>query len=237
MIVDSSALLEQVTDDVLISAFYSAGQRCSALRVLYVQDEIYDDLVTLIKDATELMKIGDTSDFANDIGPVIDKASAESLEKHIEYMKKQGFKVMSHHHKDNLKDGNYFYPHIIEINSINDIPDENFGPILHIVRYKANKLDKIIDEINNYGFGLTFGIHSRIEGRIEYIRSKIKAGNIYANRSIVGAKVESQPFGGENKSGTGFKAGGPHYLLRFMTERVISVNLTAIGGNIELLKE
>jgi len=236
MIVDSSALLEQVTDDVLASAFYSAGQRCSALRVLYVQEEIYDNLYNLIKEATETLKIGDTVDFSNDIGAVIDKNSCDNLGQHIDYMKKSGFSIYAHPQKDNLKDGNYFYPHIIEINSINDIPAENFGPILHIIKYKNIDLDIIIDEINNYGFGLTFGIHSRIEEKIEYLRSRIKAGNIYVNRSIVGAKVESQPFGGENKSGTGFKAGGPHYLLKFLVERTTSFNLTAIGGNIELLR-
>lgn len=236
MIVDSSALLEQVTDDILISAFYSAGQRCSALRALYVQEEIYDDLLAMIKSATELLKISDTADFSTDIGPVIDKSSFDQLTKHIHDMKEKGFAVFEHPQKDSLKDGYYFYPHIIEVGSINDIEDEKFGPILHIIKYKSNKLDKVIDEINGYGFGLTFGIHTRIQDRIEYIRSKIKVGNIYANRSIVGAKVESQPFGGENKSGTGFKAGGPHYLLRFMLERTTSVNLTAIGGNIELLR-
>ncbi len=236
MIVDSSALIEQVTDDVLASAFYSAGQRCSALRVLYVQEEIYDNLFSMIKEATELLKIGDSADFSNDVGPVIDKNSLDSLAAHVDYMQKSGFKIYAHPQAGILKDGNYFYPHIIEINSINDIPGENFGPILHVIKYKSRDLDKIIDEINNYGFGLTFGIHSRIEGKIEYLRSKIKAGNIYANRSIVGAKVESQPFGGENKSGTGFKAGGPHYLLKFIVERTTSFNLTAIGGNVELLR-
>ena len=236
MIVDSSALLEQVTDDVLASAFFSAGQRCSALRVLYVQEEIYDNLYNLIKEATETLKIGDTVDFSNDIGAVIDKNSYDNLSKHIDYMEKLGFNIYAHPQKNNLKDGNYFYPHIIEINSINNIPAENFGPILHIIKYKSKDLDIIIDEINDYGFGLTFGIHSRIEEKIEYLRSRIKAGNIYVNRSIVGAKVESQPFGGENKSGTGFKAGGPHYLLKFLVERTTSFNLTAIGGNIDLLK-
>lgn len=235
MIVDSSALLEQVTDDVLTSAFYSAGQRCSALRMLYVQEEIYDELLEMIKGATEILDIGDTSSFSMDIGPVIDKKAQETLENHIDDMNKKGFKIFVHPHNGKKKAGHYFYPHIIEVGSINDIPDEKFGPILHITKYKAKNIDKVIDEINGCGFGLTFGIHSRIEEKIEHIRSKIKAGNIYVNRSIVGAKVESQPFGGENKSGTGFKAGGPHYLLRFMTERTTSINTTAFGGDIELL--
>ena len=235
MIVDSSALLEQVTDDVLTSAFYSAGQRCSALRMLYVQEEIYDELLKMLKGATELIKVGDTSDFSIDVGPVIDKSAKDILDSHIEDMSKKGHNIYSHPQNGKMTNGYYFYPHIIEVKSINDIPDEKFGPILHITKFKSKKLDKVIDEINNCGFGLTFGVHSRVEEKIEYIRSKVHVGNFYANRSIVGAKVESQPFGGENKSGTGFKAGGPHYLLRFMTERTSSVNTTAFGGDVELL--
>ncbi len=235
MIVDSSALLEQVTDDVLTSAFYSAGQRCSALRMLYVQEEIYDELFAMLKGATELIRVGDTSDFAIDVGPVIDESAKNILDLHIEDMKKKGHNIYVHPHSGKIKNGHYFYPHIIEVKSINDIPDEKFGPILHITKFKSKNLDKVIKEINECGFGLTFGVHSRIEEKIEYIRSKIKVGNFYANRSIVGAKVESQPFGGENKSGTGFKAGGPNYLLRFVTERTTSINTTAFGGDVELL--
>ncbi len=237
MIVDSSALLEQVTDDVLASAFYSAGQRCSALRIIYIQDEIYDSLIEMISGAIGALKIGDTIDFSHDIGPVIDKSSFDTLSNHIADMKEKGFRILASHPQNGaLKDGYYFYPHVIEVNGINDIESEKFGPILHVAKYSHKDLDKIIDEINGYGFGLTFGIHSRIESKIEHIRSRIKAGNIYVNRSTIGAIVESQPFGGENKSGTGFKAGGPHYLLRFMLERTTTINLTAIGGNIELIK-
>lgn len=237
MIVDSSALLEQVTDDVLVSAFYSAGQRCSALRMLYVQEEIYDQLLEMIKGAMELLEIGDTTKFSTDIGPIISETAENMLKDHIDDMSRKGFKITTHPYKGKQKNGNYFYPHIIEVQTINDIEDEKFGPILHITKYKSKNLDKVIKEINNCGFGLTFGIHSRIEERIEYIKSKIKVGNIYANRSIIGAKVESQPFGGENKSGTGFKAGGPHYLLRFMTERTTTINITAFGGDVELLNQ
>lgn len=237
MIVDSSTLLEQATDDIIHSAFFSAGQRCSALRMVYVQEEIYDKLLPMLKEAMELIKIGDTSDFSHDVGPVIDKDSYNTLDAHIEDMKTKGFNIIEHPAKGALKSGHFFYPHIIEVNSINDIEEEKFGPILHITKYNAKKVDKVIDEINNYGFGLTFGIHSRIEQQVEHIRSKIKVGNIYVNRSIIGARVESQPFGGEGLSGTGFKAGGPHYLLRFCLERTISVNLTAIGGNVELFRE
>lgn len=235
MIVDSSALLEQVTDDVINSAFGSVGQRCSALRILYVQEEIYDALLDMIKGAMALLKVSDNSVFSTDIGPVIDKNAMDNLSNHIQSMQDKAFKVITHPQNGLLNDGYFFYPHIIEVNSINDIPDEKFGPILHITKYKLKQIDDVINQINNYGFGLTFGVHSRVEKTINYITSKVKAGNIYVNRSIIAAKVESQPFGGENKSGTGFKAGGPHYLLRFMTERTKTVNLTAVGGNVELL--
>ena len=235
MIVDSSALLEQVTDDVLLSAFYSAGQRCSALRVLYVQEEIYPELLAMIEKAMALIKVGDSTDFSYDIGPVIDQISHDKLSAHIADMAHKGFKITRHPQSGSRSDGYYFYPHIIEINSINDIESEKFGPILHVIKYNSANLDQVIGEVNNCGYGLTFGIHSRIEERINYIKSQIKAGNIYANRSMIGAKVESQPFGGEKMSGTGFKAGGPHYLLKFVTERTITVNVTAFGGNVKLL--
>lgn len=237
MVVDSSALMEQVTDDVIISAFHSAGQRCSALRVLYIQEDIYDKQVEMIKGALDALKIGDTIDFANDIGPVIDKNAHQELSEHVINMADKGFKTTAHNEKANpLASGHYFYPHIIEINNIDDVEDEKFGPILHIIKYKISDLDEVIKDINNCGYGLTFGIHSRIEDRINYISQRVDVGNIYINRSMTGAKVESQPFGGEGLSGTGFKAGGPHYLLRFITERATSVNLTAIGGNVELLR-
>lgn len=236
MIVDSSALLEQVTDSVIASAFHSAGQRCSALRVLYIQEEIFDSLIEMIVQATKTLKIGDTSNLLNDIGPVIDQNAVDSLKSHINDMKSKGFEIIYSAENILQNQGSYFMPHIIKISSINDLVCENFGPVLHVISYKSNDLDMIIEEINQYGFGLTFGIQSRIESKIEYISKKIKVGNIYANRSIIGAQVESQPFGGEGLSGTGFKAGGPHYLLRFVTERVTTINLTAIGGNIDLLK-
>ncbi|MFK8040662.1 MAG: bifunctional proline dehydrogenase/L-glutamate gamma-semialdehyde dehydrogenase PutA [Rickettsiaceae bacterium] len=237
MIVDSSALLEQVVDDVLTSAFRSTGQRCSALRVLYIQDEIYDKLLEMIVGAMEILKIDDNSNFATDIGPTISQDAACSLSKYVDSMQSKGFTLIAKHpHCEILKEDNFFVPHILSINSIKDVPEEQFGPILHVIRYKTQDLDQVIQEINEVGFGLTFGIHSRVEKKIKGIASKICAGNIYINRSIIGAKVESQPFGGENKSGTGFKAGGPYYLLRFMTERTNTVNLTAIGGNIDLLR-
>jgi len=239
MIVDSSALLEQVTDDVIYSAFYSAGQRCSALRILYIQEEIYEPLVTMIVGAMQELKIGDTTDITYDIGPVIDQASKHQLQEHINRMQEQGFKLISAHNTYNnqAQHGSYFYPHIIEVGGINDLESETFGPILHVCKYKSSDLEKVIEDINNYGYGLTFGLQTRIDKKITYVKNLIKAGNIYINRSIIGAQVESQPFGGENKSGTGFKAGGPHYLMRFMTERAVCINLTAAGGNIKLLSE
>jgi RHH-type transcriptional regulator, proline utilization regulon repressor / proline dehydrogenase / delta 1-pyrroline-5-carboxylate dehydrogenase len=238
MIVDSTALLEQVTDNAIQSAFYSAGQRCSALRVLYIQDEIYDNLLSMIKGAMNELVIGDTENLTVDIGAVIDSSSKENLEKHIENMREKGFNLAAKHNGLKSQDkGNFVYPAIIEISSINDLENENFGPILHVIKYKSKDLDRVINEINNYGYGLTFGLQTRLENKIDDIQSKMNTGNMYVNRTTIGAQVESHPFGGEGMSGTGFKAGGPHYLLKFMTERAVCINLTAIGGNIDLLSK
>ena len=241
MIVDSSALLEQATDDIVISAFGSVGQRCSALRVLYIQEEIYPELLEMIKGAMDQLSIGDTEDLSVDLGAVIDRGARQELQNHIMWAKnskKSTVKLLAHHKDKNLlegKRGSFLAPHIIEIASVSELTTERFGPILHVISYKAKDLDKVIDQINATGFGLTFGVHSRIEDKIKYIASKVKAGNIYANRSMIGAQVGVQPFGGERASGTGFKAGGQHYLLKFSLERCLTINTTAIGGNIELL--
>jgi len=241
MIIDSSALLEQTTDNIVNSAFGSIGQRCSALRVAYIQEEIFEPLLEMLTDAMCELKIGNTWDFSNDFGPVINDAAKQELESHIDWAAKNKTKGISVHkvhpcmNNKSLQDGAFFAPAILKINSINDLQQENFGAILHVIPFKSKDLDKIIDEINATGFGLTFGIQTRIEDKIRYIASKIKAGNIYANRTTIGAQVGTHPFGGENKSGTGFKAGGPHYLLRFLVERVLTINTTAIGGNIDLL--
>lgn len=236
MIVDSSALLEQTSDNVIHSAFGSMGQRCSALRVLYIQEEIFKPLLELITDSMSELAIGDTQDLAIDLGAVISKDSISELSEHIKKMSKN---VLAQHPiaKDTklLKSGNFIPPTIIKLKSISELKQENFGPILHVISYKASDLDKVINEINSTGFGLTFGVQSRIAEKVNYITTKIKAGNIYANRTMIGAQVGTHPFGGENNSGTGFKAGGPHYLLRFLVERTTSINTTAIGGNIELL--
>jgi RHH-type transcriptional regulator, proline utilization regulon repressor / proline dehydrogenase / delta 1-pyrroline-5-carboxylate dehydrogenase len=235
MIVDSSALLEQAADSIINSAFGSVGQRCSALRVVYIQEEIHGALVELLIGAMNELKIGNTQDLSYDLGPVISQEAKAELKAHIDEMKDNVIAIHNSAKSKDLKAGSFFVPHILKLNNINELKKENFGPILHVISYKSKDLDKVIDEINSTGFGLTFGVQSRIEERINYIASRIKAGNIYANRTMIGAQVGTHPFGGENNSGTGFKAGGPHYLLRFMTERTTTINTTAIGGNIELL--
>jgi RHH-type proline utilization regulon transcriptional repressor/proline dehydrogenase/delta 1-pyrroline-5-carboxylate dehydrogenase len=236
MIVDSSALLEQATDDIVRSAFGSAGQRCSALRVLYAQDDIADKLAGFIKGAMQELAVGDPSDFVTDIGPVIDREAQQKLEKHIEDMKQRcTFLASGRLERRHAEEGTFVAPHFFEIPSIKTLPGEVFGPVLHMVRFKGHELDKVIEEINGTGFGLTFGIQSRIEHMIDYIRERVHVGNIYINRNMIGATVGVQPFGGEGLSGTGPKAGGPLYLMRFLREETVTVNTAAIGGNLELL--
>ncbi len=232
MIVDSSALLEQVTDDVIRSAFDSAGQRCSALRVLCIQEEIYDDLVTMIKGNILTQAVGDPNNFDIDIGPIINNKALEDLNNYISKCKQKGMEVFQFEGKESKT---HINPTIVNINSISDIEDERFGPILHILKYKSNEIDQLIAEINNSGYGLTMGIHTRIESRADYFGSMSNVGNIYINRDMVGAVVGSQPFGGVGLSGSGFKAGGPNYLLQFLNEKVVSKNSVAFGGNTELL--
>ena len=234
MIVDSSALIEQVIDDIIASTFMSAGQRCSALRVLYVQKEIADELLAVLSGAMQELKLGDTKDIATDIGPVIDSEARKTLETHIERMSKEAKLIAKTPPADKFE-GDFVSPHAFEITSITQLTGEVFGPILHVLRFDMNAIDSIIADINATGYGLTFGIHSRISDRVEYITSRINAGNIYINRSMIGAVVGVQPFGGEGLSGTGPKAGGPYYLHRFVKERVVSTNTAAIGGNLELL--
>ncbi len=232
MIVDSSALLEQVTDDVIRSAFDSAGQRCSALRVLCIQEEIYDDLVTMIKGNISTQTVGDPNNFDIDIGPIINNKALENLNNYISKCKQKGMEVFQFKGKESKT---HINPTIVNINSISDIEDEQFGPILHILKYKSNEIDQLIAEINDSGYGLTMGIHTRIESRADYFGSMSNVGNIYINRDMVGAVVGSQPFGGVGLSGSGFKAGGPNYLLQFLNEKVVSKNSVAFGGNTELL--
>ncbi|MDB2414988.1 bifunctional proline dehydrogenase/L-glutamate gamma-semialdehyde dehydrogenase PutA, partial [Rickettsiales bacterium] len=231
MIVDSSALPEQIVTDVINSAFGSAGQRCSALRVLYLQEDIADEVIEMLTGAVEMLKIGDPADPATDIGPVISENAQKILYEHIDKMHAD-FKFICRGQIDDdiSKKGWFVAPHIFEINHISDLKEEVFGPVLHIRRFILSELDNVIEEINDTGFGLTLGIHTRIEGRAEYIKNNVNVGNIYLNRSMTGAVVGVQPFGGEGLSGTGPKAGGPNYLYRFITEHTYTVNMSAFGG-------
>ena len=236
MIVDSSSLKEQVIDDVIRSAFLSAGQRCSALRVLYVQDEIADEYWDYLNEALQEYTIGDPNLPKVDIGPIINKNSKDRLMAHISALKKSARRTIEHHHKQNKGDL-FITPIVFEIDSINQIDEENFGPILHFIRYKNENLQQVIDEINNTGYGLTMGVHSRIVSKARRIFEAANVGNFYFNRDIVGAVVGVQPFGGQGLSGTGPKAGGPGYLYNFVTEKTYTDNVMATGGNIELLNK
>ncbi len=233
MIVDSTALLEQAVDDIILSAFGSAGQRCSALRVLLVQEAIADELQGMLIEAMDELKIGNPLNPATDVGPVIDIRARDGLLAHCEEMEKQS-RVIKKLEAPELG-GSFVAPHLIKLDSIDQLEKEHFGPILHIVRFKAEDFEKLPARINATGFGLTFGLHSRIEDHWEHVQQTIRAGNMYINRNMTGAVVGVQPFGGEGLSGTGPKAGGPHYLHRFMTERTITINTAAVGGNLDLL--
>jgi RHH-type transcriptional regulator, proline utilization regulon repressor / proline dehydrogenase / delta 1-pyrroline-5-carboxylate dehydrogenase len=236
MIVDSSALAEQVVDDVIMSAFGSAGQRCSALRVLYLQEEVADKMIAMLKGAMAQRRLGDGANITSDTGPVIDEKSRGEFDKHRDWLEKNGKFIASVPLGDDLKSkGSFFAPVAYEINAIKQIEREIFGPVLHVIRYKADDIDRVIDDINATGFGLTFGIHSRISSVMKHVTSRIRAGNCYINRTMIGAVVGVQPFGGQGLSGTGPKAGGPHYLPRFAIEKVISADTTRQGGNATLL--
>lgn len=234
MIVDSTALPEQVVRDVLQSAFTSAGQRCSALRVLYLQEEIADTVLTLLKGAMAELRVGIPTDWATDVGPVIDSEAAAGLKAHIERMRREAA-LIAETPLPPLPQGHWIAPIAFAIDSIRRLEHEVFGPVLHVVRYARKDLDRVIDEINGTGYGLTLGIHSRNERFALALEQRIKVGNTYINRNQIGAIVGVQPFGGRGLSGTGPKAGGPYYLLRFMTERTRTNNTAAIGGNATLL--
>jgi len=235
MFVDSTALLEQVSDDVIQSAFLSAGQRCSALRVLYVQDDIANETIEMICGAMDALRLGNPSDLATDIGPVIDRQAVQSLQRHIQIMTL----TARHTHACSLSaettHGTFVAPHLFEIDRIDQLTQEHFGPILHVIRYRAGDLDARLMDLRKTGYGLTLGIHTRIEARAKTIFNKSNVGNVYVNRNMVGAVVGVQPFGGQGLSGTGPKAGGPHYLLRFAAEKTWTANTMASGGNRALL--
>ena len=232
MIVDSTALLEQVVDDVVASAFHSAGQRCSALRVLHVQDDIAEPLMAMLAGAMDTLILGDPADPATDVGPVIDADALRRLNAHIEEL---GHRIVHRCRLPEHLEGAFCPPTMIEIGSIADLHDEHFGPILHVVRFTSAGVRDALADIAAAGFGLTLGVHSRLQRRAEEAMAAVHAGNTYINRDMVGAVVGVQPFGGEGLSGTGPKAGGPHYLPRFAVERTVTWNTVATGGNAELL--
>jgi RHH-type transcriptional regulator, proline utilization regulon repressor / proline dehydrogenase / delta 1-pyrroline-5-carboxylate dehydrogenase len=232
MIVDATALPEQVADDVVMSAFRSAGQRCSALRLLCVQEDVADRMIEMIAGNAKELKIADPREISTHVGPVIDHEAKNKLDAHIADMKRQA-KV--HYAGDAPATGTYVAPHIFELNKPHDLAQEVFGPVLHVVRYKAGRLNEMIEAIEGTGYGLTLGVHSRIDATVKRIVDALSVGNVYVNRNMIGAVVGVQPFGGHGLSGTGPKAGGPHYLLRFATEQTVTINTAAAGGNANLI--
>jgi RHH-type proline utilization regulon transcriptional repressor/proline dehydrogenase/delta 1-pyrroline-5-carboxylate dehydrogenase len=212
MIVDSTALPEQAVRDILASAFQSAGQRCSALRVLYVQEDAAERTIEMLKGAMDELTSGNPWDLATDIGPVIDEAARAKIQAHIDTYQKNGNLI---HRLKTPAHGTFVAPTVLRIRGIADLAEEIFGPVLHVATFKADELDAVISAINASGYGLTFGLHTRISSRVRQVSNTVRAGNIYVNRNQIGAVVGSQPFGGEGLSGTGPKAGGPHYLPRF----------------------
>ncbi|MGE5665713.1 MAG: bifunctional proline dehydrogenase/L-glutamate gamma-semialdehyde dehydrogenase PutA [Betaproteobacteria bacterium] len=232
MIVDSTALPEQVCDAVIASAFRSCGQRCSALRVLVVQEEIADSLLAMIAGAMRELLVGDPRDPATDVGPVIDAEQLAQLVAHRDWLRAHARRI--HECETPTLPGHFFAPIAYEIDSMSQLARENFGPILHVVRFDKRRLDAVLAEIHASGYGLTMGLHTRLDARVDAVAGAARVGNLYVNRNIIGAVVGSQPFGGEGLSGTGPKAGGPHYLARFVAERTLTINTAAAGGNVEL---
>jgi RHH-type proline utilization regulon transcriptional repressor/proline dehydrogenase/delta 1-pyrroline-5-carboxylate dehydrogenase len=234
MLADSSALSEQLVRDIVLSAFGSAGQRCSALRAVFIQDDVYQHVMQQISGAMQQLLIGDPLDFATDIGPLINQKAVNQVLLHIEEMRKKGLNIITRR-QQKQQGNNFILPTLIELESFEQLTEEIFGPVLHVIRYHCDEIEAIIEQVNQTGFGLTFGLHSRIPSRIKNLADRINAGNIYINRNMTGAVVGVQPFGGHGLSGTGPKAGGPHYLQRFAIEKTITINTTSIGGNLQLL--
>lgn len=237
LIADSTCLPEQLVKDVIRSAFGSAGQRCSALRVLFVQEEIAARVIELLDGAMKCLIVGDPRNTCTDIGPVIGKNEQQKLLDHINKAKNENRLIAQTPLPLELSQGNFVAPALLEIQHINELQEEYFGPICHLIRFRIQDLDHVITSINCTGFGLTLGIHSRNERISQKIAEEINVGNVYINRNMIGAVVGVQPFGGCGLSGTGPKAGGPHYLLRFVREKTISNYLAAVGGNIQLLTQ
>ena len=236
MVVDSSALIERACDDIMRSAFNSAGQRCSALRLLLVHETIYEELILMLKGMMSELIVGNPSNSSVDMGPIISVEAAQELYDYLNRADPERLTIFQPQAPDEHKK-KWFLPTLIELKSINTLNEEKFGPILHVLRFTEDTLDSNLAQITAKGFGLTFGIHTRIDAKAIHTSKLVSAGNTYINRDIIGAVVESQPFGGKNLSGTGFKAGGPNYLMQFTDERTISINTVAIGGNAELLNQ
>jgi RHH-type proline utilization regulon transcriptional repressor/proline dehydrogenase/delta 1-pyrroline-5-carboxylate dehydrogenase len=226
---------EQVVKDVITSAFGGAGQRCSALRALFVQTDVADRMIDMLIGAMEELVVGDPALIATDVGPVINRAAQEMLDGHAARMKRDATELCRVALPPDCANGCFVAPAAFEIDRLALLEREVFGPMLHIIRYSADRLDDVLDAVRNTGYGLTLGIHSRIDSTVRRIHAALPVGNVYVNRSMVGAVVGVQPFGGERLSGTGPKAGGPRYLHRFAVERTLSVNTVAMGGNASLL--
>jgi RHH-type proline utilization regulon transcriptional repressor/proline dehydrogenase/delta 1-pyrroline-5-carboxylate dehydrogenase len=236
MIVDATALPEQVTDDVISSAFRSAGQRCSALRLLCLQEDVADRILAMIEGAAAELRLGDPRDPATDLGPIIDLDAKAGLDKHVADMRRVGKVRFAGKVPEGPLAGGYFVaPHIIALADAEELTREVFGPILHVVHWRAGRLAELATAIASTGYGLTLGVHSRIDETARGVVDALAVGNVYINRNIIGAVVGTQPFGGSGLSGTGPKAGGPDYLRRFALEQVVATNTAAAGGNASLI--
>jgi len=236
MVVDATALPELVVDDAIASAFTSAGQRCSALRVLYLQEEIAERVIAMLIGAMRCLSIGPPGEVATDVGPVISEAARARLAQHAARMRGEA-QLLYACELDPRRTayGHFFPPHLFELRRLDQLRTEEFGPILHVARYRSGELARVLTAIRSTGYGLTLGVHSRLESVAQHVFRSLPVGNTYVNRNMIGAVVGVQPFGGQGLSGTGPKAGGPHYLPRFAIERTLTVNTAAIGGNVELL--
>ena len=235
MIVDSSALPEQVVDDALASAFDSAGQRCSALRVLFLQEDVAAGMIDMLLGAARELVIGDPLDYATDVGPVIDAEAKAALEQHKARMRGEARELLDLPLPAACAHGTYVAPAVYAIPSLRLLPREVFGPILHVVTFAGDRLVEVCEAINATGYGLTLGLHTRVQATADFVAERVKVGNLYVNRNQIGAVVGVQPFGGVDLSGTGPKTGGPNYLKGFALERVRATDLTASGGNAALL--
>jgi len=235
MVVDSSALPEQVVADTLASAFQTAGQRCSAMRLLLAQEDAAPRILEMLAGAVVELRVGDPGEPETDVGPVIDEEAKRMLEAHVARLRARGRLLAEARLPESAGHGSFVAPIAFEI-PLAELPQrEVFGPVLHVIRYRAEALEPALDAVAATGYGLTLGIHSRIARFVDRVRARVRVGNTYVNRNMIGAVVGVQPFGGEGLSGTGPKAGGPHYLHRFATERTLTIDTTAAGGNATLL--